>query len=95
MATNQISNQSAEPNRDSPSGSDVARSVRARSKFGLGVGLSLGAVLLLLASLVLVWFGIFPGLVALVVALPMAVAGVRLVRRGEPATITETLGDAS
>ena len=62
---------------------------RAHNKFGLGVGLTFVAVLLFLCSFVLIWLGIFPGLIAIAVAIPMAIAGVRLLRQGQPATTTQ------
>ncbi|HET7545107.1 MAG TPA: hypothetical protein VFK05_34820 [Polyangiaceae bacterium] len=58
---------------------------RAQSRFGLGVGLAFVAVLLFLASFILIWVGVFPGLIALVIAVPLAIAGVRLIRGSEAA----------
>jgi len=56
------------------------------SKFGLGVFLTFLAVLIACAAFVLIWFGIFPGLVAIGVALPLGIGGLRLMRKGQPAT---------
>lgn len=65
---------------------DPLRVRRAHTKFGLGVVLSGVAALLFLASFILIWLGVFPGILALAVAIPLAIAGLRLIRRGEPLT---------
>jgi uncharacterized membrane protein YphA (DoxX/SURF4 family) len=59
---------------------------RGSAKFGLGAFLIFLAALLALAATILIWFGVFPGLVAIGVALPLAVMGVRMMRKGKPAT---------
>ncbi|HKO53451.1 MAG TPA: hypothetical protein VJV79_37335 [Polyangiaceae bacterium] len=61
-------------------------SQRGSSKLGLGIFLVFLAALLALAATVLIWFGIFPGLIAIGVAIPLAIVGSRLMRKGEPAT---------
>ncbi|HYQ27494.1 MAG TPA: hypothetical protein VER04_09740 [Polyangiaceae bacterium] len=59
---------------------------RDSTKFGLGAFLAFLAGLLGLAAVILIWFGIFPGLVALGIGLPLALVGARLMRAGKPAT---------
>src|SRR3954465_8564818 len=56
------------------------------SKFGLGVFLAFICAFLCLASVILIWFGIIPGLVALFGALPLGIAAYRLIRGGRSAT---------
>jgi hypothetical protein len=71
-------------NTQAPATTDHAR--RGTSKFGLGLFLAFVAALLGLASAILIWFGIFPGLIAIGVAVPLALVGMRLMRKGQPAT---------
>jgi len=65
---------------------DPLRVRRAHTKFGLVVVLSCVAGLLFVASFALVWCGVFPGVIAIALAIPLAIVGVRLIRRGEPLT---------
>jgi hypothetical protein len=58
----------------------------ATAKFGLGGFLVFLAALLALAAVILIWFGIFPGLVAIGLAIPLGLIGARLMRAGKPAT---------
>jgi uncharacterized membrane protein YphA (DoxX/SURF4 family) len=72
--------------------SDTQAEVRSKpgqpgaAKLGLGVFLTFLAALLAVAATILIWFGVFPGLVAIGIALPLAVVGVRWIRKGKPAT---------
>jgi hypothetical protein len=56
------------------------------STFGLGVFLLVSASALVAAATILIWCGIFPGLAVLIVAVPAGTIGIRLVRKGTPAT---------
>jgi hypothetical protein len=58
----------------------------AFAKFGLGGFLMFLAAQLALAAVILIWFGIFPGLVAIGLAVPLGLIGARLMRAGKPAT---------
>jgi hypothetical protein len=60
---------------------------RAATKFGLGLFLCSVGALLIIAATILIWFGIFPGLVAIAVAIPLGIVGGRLMRTGKPATM--------
>jgi len=71
-------------NTRAPASSDPARA--GTTKLGLGVFFIFMAALLAIAATILIWFGIFPGLVALGLALPLAISGLRLIRKGQPAT---------
>jgi hypothetical protein len=65
----------------------VTRHGQPRStKFGLGVFLGFVSAILSLASLILIWLGVIPGLIALFGALPAGIASYRLLRAGRPAT---------
>lgn len=59
----------------------------AATKFGLGLFLCFLASLLVIAAIILIWFGIFPGLVAIAVAIPLGIVGGRLMRTGRPGTV--------
>jgi len=56
------------------------------STFGLGVFLLSVASALVVAATILIWCGVFPGLVVLIVALPAGTVGIRLMRKAKPAT---------
>ena len=62
---------------------------RDSTKFGLGAFLASLGALLGLAAVILIWFGIFPGLVAIGIGLPLALLGARLMRSGKPATTAQ------
>jgi hypothetical protein len=55
----------------------------------VGVFLLVVAGALVVAATILIWFGFFPGLVTLLVALPAGTVGIRLMRKGRPATTIE------
>lgn len=57
---------------------------RSPVKMGWGIAVALLAAIFMLAAFVFVWFGFFPGLVALLLALPLSLLAVRLIRRGRP-----------
>ncbi|HEY8945519.1 MAG TPA: hypothetical protein VIM73_14725 [Polyangiaceae bacterium] len=62
---------------------------RARAKFGLGLALAFLAAILMIAAFVLIWFGVFPGLIALLLALPLGIAAARLMRKGETTSVAQ------
>jgi len=61
----------------------------ARTKFGLGLVLAFLASALMVGAFILVWFGVFPGLIALCLALPLGISGVRLMRKGEVTSVAQ------
>ncbi|HWZ88897.1 MAG TPA: hypothetical protein VNW92_08605, partial [Polyangiaceae bacterium] len=53
----------------------------------LGIGLFFGfiAAVLALGAFVFIWFGVFPGLVLLLLCIPTAMLALHFIRRGRPA----------
>jgi hypothetical protein len=63
---------------------DPRREPRDAMKFGLGVFLGFLSAISGLAVFVFIWFGVFPGLIALMLAIPLGWWAVHLIRKGRP-----------
>lgn len=71
---------------ESPSSArDYARrTARASLKMWLGVFFGIMAAILAVGALVFIWFGFFPGLVFILLCLPVAALALHFVRAGKP-----------
>jgi hypothetical protein len=63
---------------------ETRKASRISAKMGTGILLLLMAGLFGIAAFVFIWFGFFPGLVMLLVCLPLGALGTHLLRKAKP-----------
>jgi hypothetical protein len=60
-----------------------------KAKFGVGIFLAFLAAILGIGAVVFIWFGVFPGLVLVLICLPVGMLALHLIRKGKPVELPE------